>query len=77
MQSYEDLSPPVARFISDHEMLKPAVRLFLLPLIGFAFVTLQLGAELFMAAGFFGVAFLAAGSSRYRRLREPAIHDRS
>jgi C1A family cysteine protease/methionine-rich copper-binding protein CopC len=73
VRSYEKLSPPVARFISDHEILKAAVRLSLLPLIGFAFVTLHLGEGLFVAVGFFGVVSLAAGRSRQRRVREPTI----
>jgi hypothetical protein len=66
---YEDLSPPVARLISNQEILKAAVRLSLLPLIGFAFVVLQLGAELTMAAGFFSVAVLSVGISRRRRIQ--------
>jgi C1A family cysteine protease len=77
VQRYEDLSPPVARIISEDEMLKAAVRLSLLPLIGFAFVTLHLGAELLMAVGFFGVSFSAVALSRRRRMRGPEIHDRS
>jgi hypothetical protein len=77
VQSYEDLSPPVARFISGHEMLKAAVRLSLLPLIGFAFVTLHLGAELLMALGIFSVAFSVVALSRRRRIRGPAIRGRS
>jgi len=69
---YEDLSPPVARFISGQEALKAAVRLSLLPLIGFAFVALHLGVELSMALGFFGVVSLAVGRARSRRMREHA-----
>jgi C1A family cysteine protease len=72
---YEDLSPPVARIISDHEILKGIVRLSLLPLIGFAFVALHPGGGLFMAAGFFGVVSLAVGRKRRRGLRGTAIHD--
>lgn len=73
---YEDLSPPVARFVSTNEVLKAAVRLSLLPLIGFAFVVLQMGAEFTMAAGFFSVALVAVGVSRRRRLQGGAS-DRS
>jgi len=74
---YEDLSPPVARVIADHEGLKAAVRLSLLPLIGFAFVALNLGAELSMAVGFFGVVSLAVCRTRKRRMREPAVRVRT
>ncbi len=71
---YEDFSPPVARIIADHDLLKAAVRLSLLPLIGVAFVALHLGVELSMAVGFFGVVSLAVGRARSRRMREPASH---
>jgi len=76
VQIYESLSPPVAHIISDHEMLRAAVRLSLLPLIGFAFMTLHLGVELFTAVGFFSVVSLAVGRARNRRMREPAIRVR-
>jgi len=77
VQFYEDLSPPIARVISDHEVLKAAIRLSLLPLIGFAFVTLHLGVELSMAVGFFGVLSLAVGRTRSRRMRESAVRVRT
>lgn len=73
---YEDLSPPVARIISDHDLLKAAVRLSLLPLIGFAFAALHLSVELSMAVGFFGVVSLAVSRARNRRMREQAVRAR-
>lgn len=72
MRLYDDLSPSVARFISGHEGLKTAVRLSLLPLIGFAFVALQVGAELMTAVGFFCAAFILVGIARCRRMPGPA-----
>jgi len=77
VQIYENLSPPVARVISDHEILKAAVRLTLLPLIGFAFVTLHLGMELFTAVGFFGIASLAVGRARRSRMRGKSTNGNS
>lgn len=41
VETYFRLSPPAARFISDHPYLKPAVRVSLLPLVGIAAITLK------------------------------------
>ena len=73
VEIYESLSPPVAHIICGYEILKAAVRFSLLPLIGFAFVTLHLGVELFTAVGFFSVVSLAVGRARRSRLRGKAV----
>ena len=40
---YSRLSPPIARFIGEHETLKTAARIGLLPLFALGYMTLKLG----------------------------------
>jgi len=68
---YYAMSPPAARFLNEHEALKPLVRAMLMPLVLLALVLLE-GGE----AGVLLAVAMAAGVTaivqRRRRLRRPA-----
>jgi hypothetical protein len=63
---YYTYSPPLADFIADREILKAAVRVLLLPLIGFAYLLLN-GPEYLLVSGLALFVLLVAAGLRYRR----------
>ena len=72
VEQYYTYSPPMADWIRDREAVKSAVRVVLLPLIGFALLLFQIGpilTLLLFAGGLIGIGALLVR----RRSRQPAL----
>ena len=67
VKAYYRYSPPMADFIAEHDSLRAAVRVGLLPLVGFSYLLLNFGTLGTLAALMAGLMLMAFGVVRIRR----------
>lgn len=67
VKAYYRYSPPMADFIAEHDSLRAAVRVGLLPLVGFSYLLIHFGALGTLAALMAGLLLVAFGVARIRR----------
>jgi triacylglycerol esterase/lipase EstA (alpha/beta hydrolase family) len=65
---YYNISPPIADFISDHDVLKTIVRWGLIPIVGLCWISMSLGPQLtFLLMAIISIMLLSCLVAVYRR----------